>query len=319
MTGGLAEIRDLEVQIRDFITEPRISHALFKEPNRFHVLASALDAIGDSTLAIAAYDRLEDQSDDGFNYIVVYGILQILFVRADAAKHILESLDIPMPQDDFDLQEVSEVKEIRNNATGHPTRRGYRNEWRSSHAIARHSLRTKSFRMLSATPDDTKFEGFDIPELIRRQHNGIVKILKLAANRLRERETEHRMKFKDQKLKTIFVGHNISYEVEKLFEACHGSSDRKAMAAVYTQCFLETIEKFRGALTERGILPAYDALRQDIEAVEYPLRELKTYFETGTAPNELSGEIFTFFLQHKLPKLIQTAAEFDKEYEKELS
>lgn len=126
------------------------------------------------------------------------------------------------------------------------------------------------------------------------------------------------MKFKDKKLAPTFDG-QIHYYFEKLSEGCHGNSDRRAFASMHVDLLIEMVAKFRTALTERGVLPAYDNLRHEVEDTEYPLQELKKYFDGAAANtlNEKSSFIFTFFLKHQIELLSRAAAEIDADYEAE--
>lgn len=162
-------IRQLETRIRDFINHPRLQHLLLQDTPNWHVLCSALDVIGDTQLAIEAYKNLADCADDGFQYLILYGILQALFVQQDAARHVLEALEVQYPEADPD---IIYVREIRNDATGHPTKReGSRkkNIPQTSHFIARFSLQTTGFLLFTESADgNDRQTQVQIPELLIR-------------------------------------------------------------------------------------------------------------------------------------------------------
>src|SRR5439155_5472665 len=203
---------------REYINDYRLRHVLLQNEARWNVLTSSLDVIGDTELAIASYKPLNESSDTGFRYLVVYGILQVLFVQQDAAVHILESLDIPEPTTDPDIQYV---RDVRNKATGHPTKREgskKRNIPQSSHFISRISLHTAGFQLLSVIDgQDAVFTDVNIPELLRRQENGIIRLLESGVGTLRKRDEEHKMKFKDKSVAALFP-ETLSYYFEKVFE-----------------------------------------------------------------------------------------------------
>lgn len=313
-------IRDLEVRIRDLISHPRLQHALIQDLGTWNVLCSSLDVIGDTELAISSYEALPDIDDEGTRYLVVYGILQVLFVQQDAAGHILKSLTGEALESDPDLVYV---REIRNRATGHPAKRERRTNQgfpQRSHFIARFSLCTKGFHLLTTDEDGkTEFTEVEIQDLIQRQRAGVVRLLTNAARKLREREVEHRNTFKDKKLADIFP-EALDYYVGKVFEACHGDNNRRVFGCGMVDSIAKIVTQFKDALTERGILPAYNALQQDIGDVQYPLDELRAYFTGATEStlNERSSDIFAFFVRHKLHELKRVAQEFDAEYASEV-
>ncbi len=61
-----------------------------------------------------------DGFDAGNKYMYVYGTLQALIVQQDAVKNLTESLKIPYTPD----QKLKDIRDIRNDSVGHPTKRG---------------------------------------------------------------------------------------------------------------------------------------------------------------------------------------------------
>jgi hypothetical protein len=120
-------VRELETRVRDCINRPRVHHALYSNDSKgFFVVCSALDAIGDTVLAIDAYPGLQEAAGYGERYLRLYGLLQAFFIQQDAARHILETLGLAFTGWGDDL---GYVREIRNSAGGHPTRREARPKW----------------------------------------------------------------------------------------------------------------------------------------------------------------------------------------------
>lgn len=70
----------LEQQIRGFINNPRKKYALLQDTAAWNMLCSCLDLIGDTELAIAVYDQAQHPESEGGKYLLVYGILQTLFL-----------------------------------------------------------------------------------------------------------------------------------------------------------------------------------------------------------------------------------------------
>ncbi|MCZ6751542.1 MAG: hypothetical protein O7E51_06915 [Acidobacteria bacterium] len=316
MSEELELIRNLEIEIRDFITEDWIRHSLAQDLASWNVLLSSLDVIGDTTLAIGAYEQLSGENNSGLLYLYHYGILQILFVQQDATENILKSLSINVPEADKDWRYVSD---IRNRAVGHPTRTDRRkkgNVPQASHHISRMSLYKGGFKLLSVSGfGKNEFVDVSVLELIAKQKLGVVRLLQMAVETLRKREMEHRRKFRDKPLSAIIL-QTTSHAIEKLFEGCHRSNEDRAFAALNADYLLEIIGKFEAAFIERDILPVNHAIDEQIQEVKYPIEELKKFFD-GTAAstlNEKSSYIFAFFVRAKMADLASLAKEIDDKF-----
>jgi hypothetical protein len=314
-------VRDLETAIRDYVTDARFNYALYHgDPKTFHVVCSALDVIGDTTMAINAYVAMGDSGDYGVRYLHLYGVLQALIIQQDAVKHIIEALKLSLA-DDADL---TNIRNIRNMATGHPSmREKNRNpqKLQSSHAISRPSLRKESFTLFTYFEDgSTPMDPIMVLDLIKAQEHGIVARLQAALVELRRREVEHRMRYRDKKLADLFPS-TLSYCFEKCYEGCRedDNNGRRTFGHLHIQQLQEILSKLRAELAEREIVPAYRGAEIDLEDTQYPLSELAK-FMTGAVDNTLnakSANIFVFFLQHQFEKLRKMAQDFDEEYQKD--
>jgi hypothetical protein len=109
-------------RIRDIVNTPRRRYALMENRQRWLQLCSAMDAIGDTQLAVRAYldQPMKEVESDGWSYLVVYGILQVLYVQQDAAKMLAGCLKLPFELPD----ELVNIREIRNDSIGHAAGRG---------------------------------------------------------------------------------------------------------------------------------------------------------------------------------------------------
>src|SRR6266496_2067880 len=85
-------IQNLLTFIRDFIQHPRRLDPLLKNKPAWNMLASAMDVISDTEWAIATFESL-DVSDKGMLYLVIYGLLQALYVQQDALENLVRALD----------------------------------------------------------------------------------------------------------------------------------------------------------------------------------------------------------------------------------
>lgn len=136
-------IPEKERRIRELINEPRRQAQLTKDSTRWNSLCSALDVIGDAELALDAYLAWSPVCGPGQRYIIVYGVLQVLCVEQDAAKHVGEVLSHPikLPTD------IQKIREIRAASIGHPISRRRDNSFRSSF-IRRRDLTQMDFSLM---------------------------------------------------------------------------------------------------------------------------------------------------------------------------
>lgn len=117
----MATIGKLISQIRCLTNNPWVKYVLMQDMVRWHMLCSSLDVIGDIECAISFYDQQSHLFEcDGSRYILIYGILQGLVVQQDAVSNLCEALGIC-----YDIDpELKNIREIRNDSIGHPTKRG---------------------------------------------------------------------------------------------------------------------------------------------------------------------------------------------------
>ncbi len=316
------KVRDLETEVREYINEPRIHHGLYRNDLKaFNVVCSSLDVIGDTTMAIDSYGGLEEPGDFGVSYLMLYGLLQAFFIQQDAAEHILEALGITCAAS---RENLLYIREIRNMASGHPTKREgkpKKNIPPSSHGITRCTLHLKGFALLSyPATGDVEITDVSVTELIEKQESGIAAILEAALEQLRKREEEHRMKFRDHKLAALFHD-QIEYYIEKCYEGCRSDDEngRRSFALVNVELLADILSKFRADLTEREVLPSHSHVEMELADADYPLCEFGKFLRGDAAStlNEKSARIFVFYLQHQFRKLRQYAQDIDKGYMEE--
>ena len=154
----MPSVAELEQEIREFINAPRSQHALLQDAASWNCLCSSLDTIGDTEFAIAAYGASPKPNSEGATYLLVYGILQALFIQQDAVDNMCKALQIDYVID----PSLKEVREIRNDSIGHPTKRGS-GKGNAYNFITRSSLTTAGFTLMATYPDGC-IPGLSLPE-----------------------------------------------------------------------------------------------------------------------------------------------------------
>jgi predicted HTH domain antitoxin len=239
-------------------------------------------------------------------------------LQQDAVINLCESLKIPATIDNY--PKLKEIREIRNESIGHPTKRNRgKGQTISSNFISRLSLSFGGFELYSSYSNGkSDKKNVSIPKLIADQRKYISDILTSMILKLKEEEMNHKMKYRNEKLVSIFSS-TLDYHFEKVFESIFKSKSA-SFGEINLQQIDKTLDAFREALEKRGIeLETYDSINYVYELIDYPLNELKDFFHNlksgmETNINEKTAYIFTFFLNKQVSELRQMAQEIDEEY-----
>ena len=161
-------------KIRDLINEPQNHTALSKDKSKFAMLCSCLDTIGDTDRCLEAFITADiDKLDKNHQYVYIYGTLQAFVVQQDAVRHLLDSLNISYQLN----QSLMDIRDIRNRATGHPTKTGT-DTGDVFNFIPRNTIGNQGFQLNTYYLDKSKLEfkyaPVNIPDLIATQR-GILK------------------------------------------------------------------------------------------------------------------------------------------------
>ena len=310
----MSGITELEGQIRELINAPRKHRAVSEDPRAYDKLCSCLDVIGDTELAFCAHQEMADEPAPGSSYILAYGLLQALFLQQDAVRHLCEALQLPWEPDPL----LTEIRELRNDAVGHPTnRRG----GESFSYISRPSIAKSGFQLMTVEPGTARppiLRSFSFRSLLDTQRAQLKKALAALLEALRKEEMGHRAQYRDQKLLALFPP-KLSYWFEKVYGAARGSAVSE-VGEIHLSMIREVVEGFKAALEKREIAGAYSRVEDQLERLEYPLAQLSEYFAAQGRGrlNANDAEVFTFFLQHGMSGLKGMAAELDEEYASEL-
>lgn len=275
------------------------------------MLCSSLDAIGDAELALDAYGAMTWPSDPGARYIAVYGVLQILFVQQDAVANLAQSLDIDYEPDPTLL----EIREVRNDSVGHPTKRGG-GKGKSYNFISRISMKHDGFTLLTNYSDERPdtFREISIPDLIRDQRSVLRDVLSRVDDHLTQEEMAHVEKFKGKLLQDVFPG-TFRYHISKVGESIYGARPIE-MCLVDLGVIEKTLVDFRALLSERGEAGAYQSVEQALDLLDYPIAKLRSFLE-GTAEAHFGKEdayIYFAFMSDRFDELVHMAEELDEPY-----
>ena len=313
----MTEIERFVSEIRDKINEPRKQHALLQDHALWMMLCSSLDVIEDTDCGLEAFLTTDVHNlNDGNKYVYVYGTLQVLFVQQDAVEHFRQALGMEYNLACDDKSVLMEIRNIRNNSIGHPTKSD-RQTPIAFNFISRITIGNQGFTLATAYDDGTHtcHKDVNIPNLIAKQRAVLSGVLRDAIETLRREAMEHQQRFAGKKLADAFPPTLDNYW-GKIFEETSRKYGIAKLGGANVDCILGCIERFKTELAERGILGAYEGLTYNLELADYPLQELRKYFHSPdkTHINEKDAYIFADFAKRQVQVLLESAEELDEEY-----
>jgi hypothetical protein len=321
-----ASVQDLLTYVRDFIQHPRRIDPLLKNKPGWNMLASAMDVVSDTEWAIRTFEDL-DVSDKGILYLVIYGLLQAMYVQQDGLESMVRAFTGDDSYKIYQEPEAEFIRRVRHDAVGHPTkqggikpRNGHPGEQISYH-IVQHSMGTKGFTLLRASNlTGTSFIDVSIQDLIGKNRALAVRVLTRTKMQLETIEMEHRNSFKGEKLADFFPS-QIRYYFEKIFSAIHSASyNNRPMGEIGLKMVVDALSGFRAALANRGILNDSSHYYYELDRADYALTELHNYFKgRGLLTDPRAALIFVHFAKDKMNYLRRVAEELDEEYQEDIS
>jgi len=297
--GNTVTVIELVQVVRNRVNEPRFHGKLQGKTKAYGQACSSMDMLGDSTMAIEAHGRMQAK-DVGEQYLLLYGLLQAMFVEQDAALHLCKALDHPASLDDY--EQLRQIRDIRNCSVGHPTEQGKEKE-RWFHFITQSSLSKDGFDLNSVNADGRRSaRQVSIGQLLENQASGVSSILELLLKTLAEEEEAHHAKFRDKPLKPL-IGGSLNYALEKLGEPTYGNGT-KAQARWGLDAIQTALGEFQAALEERE-LGHLDSVTHALQKLEYPFKKLSDYLDSateGVIDND-TAYIFVEFIGARLDEL----------------
>ena len=309
------EIYSLVRKVRDFINDPRIKAELLKDKPLFYQLCSCMDMVADSQLAIDAFGNTHNESPSkGRVYLEIFGLLQAMYVQQDAAKNLGESLRFTIEE----YPRLHEIREIRNNAAGHPTKRRPKpsappNSW---NFIIQHSLSYDHFEILCwHSPTGHTTITVHTQEIIEDQQKYIAEILEKTFSEIKRRDDEYKTKFKMKKIRDTLPD-TMDYMCEKMSSAINHMSELN-LGKFGATSLQNSLARFEDELKERSIaIDTYPGIQITFTDLQYPLEKLQKYFSGSTSLDKEAAHIFVDFVKTNLNDLRKMADELDEEFAK---
>jgi hypothetical protein len=260
---GMSRLNELRSAIRDFVQHPRRRDALASNTPEWNAIASAFDTIADTDTVIATYKAMPARRHDtGRLYLMIYGLLQALYVQEDAVESLVRGFS-PSANPKYKIEnepEAARIRVARNKAIGHPTRHGDANSnntpgVQTSYHISQFSMSKRGFDLMTSYADGSHtFEYINLSDLIESNAGMLERVLTKLIADLETTEMEHRKQFRDDKLFSIFPT-TLDYYFEKIYVGARKQvGDDAILAKGVLEIIAAAVFKFRAALTQRGLL-----------------------------------------------------------------
>jgi hypothetical protein len=305
-------IENLLSQIYQYINTQRYQSELLSNIDIWNQICSSLWVLEDSLFSINDYVKSEFPDSDGLKYIFLYGILQALFIQQDAVAHLAEAFEIDIGGRS---ESLTQIREIRNAAIGHPTKRNHRKK-KYFNYISRISMSKYFFTLQVAskdTPDD--FKNINIEELINSQLTEIKELLIMINDELSNRDKTHKMEFKDELLVANFDG-NLHYQFEKIFSGIFNTAqNHRAFGLSMLHSVKSVYKAFQSQLEDRGELKGNTSLQYELENYFHAIARLEEFFESKDSElSEKDARIYAYYLREEHKYFHEIASEIDEEY-----
>ena len=322
-TDATPTVEGLVAQIRDIVNRCEVHYRASRDFATFAKLCTCMDTIEDAELAIDAFQM--DPRDDraGHNYLMVYGLFQAYVIQQDAVLHMCdalrEALGGPFAHHRGDDPDLDEVRALRVEIVGHPTRTFEGKQPPSYHSISRPQMAPEGLQLMSEYPhgERRKFRPVFFRETTEKQARGITAILQAVLDELKDWQNAERAKHRGSELTSLFPE-----GYEDLFAEMQGSilgksprsTGESSVAAVR-----ETMAGYEAELRRRGLaIEAYPGVKHAFEDLRHPVSVLCAFFaEAPPCADECAAkraQVMTYFVEDRVAELRDMAREIDADY-----
>ena len=164
-------ISQIEQEIRDLVNDEPKRAQIETVPGSWGMLVSSLDIIGDTEQSFESYENQSEPGTVGEKYLVIYGVLQSLFIQQDAVSNLFAALGIAHAESPH----LKAIREIRNHSSGHPTeirRKVGGTPFRIFNHIQRFGLTIRIFKLgMFNENGDLTMHDIDLPKLVGQQQD----------------------------------------------------------------------------------------------------------------------------------------------------
>jgi len=310
-----SSIEEKMQRIRELVNDPWKREVIFSDKVKWDKVCSSMDVLEDAQLAINSYFELNDSdfSDEGKRYLYLYGLLQAFFLQQDAINHLYQALFGKVIKWKRDYPDLYTIRELRNDAVGHPTSRNNDN---SFHYIARASLSKQSFKLASYYPKRSEsfyYRTINLYDLKQKQENDLCNILEKVIALLEGEIQKHKGRFKNMKIVSL-IPNDLNYIIEKLYEGIYSNYP---LAKMNFERLKKSYERIKDEIIKRyQTLDALSGVKYNTEDIDYILSRFEAWIKENKLYKNKDAEIFLYAFEHKFSEFKEILEEIDDEFQK---
>lgn len=303
------QIQAKTTEIRDLVNNPWKRAILFKDKKNWRMLCACMDCIEETQLAIDSFFKLPNFSADEGGYLYLYGLLQACFLQQDAVSNLHMVLCGQGIDWKNSYSTLYEVRELRNDAIGHPTNRGKQ----SFHFIPRNNIRRDSFQIWSfgdVFPHGCREQNILFEKVRQIQEEVISKVLGGILSKLQMDLKHHKQEFSEKSLCRLID--SIKFDISKIREGI--DSGYEIVSANVKQLW-NSCEQIKKGLSERygdiGELPEGEYL---VDKIDYLLSRINNWLSDGNLCGNKDAGVFMDAFEYNFDKLKEILSEADEEF-----
>ena len=306
----MSNIIDLCNTLNKAIHEP-LYHNFYNIPNelRYNQTFTSIDLIEDSQIAIEEFERAELLEKQARNTLLIYGLLQSLFLQQDGLYHLYKCVvDENISQTDFfdSFSFDKDIREVRNDIAGHPTNR--RNS--EFYFIAKGSISKDRFIYAGYTPTFRKVE-VDLKTFITKQSEFTINVLQTVQENILKKIEMKKGEHKNKSLEEMIIGADRNIQLifrgirdeERSFQGEWGISGLK-----------DVIDEIRKELNTRYNENLPSGISEAFRLIDYIIHRFNQWGTEKTLLGNDDAEIFLDSLEKQLKELQVMLLEIDEKF-----
>lgn len=269
---------------------------------------AAMDTLEDTEYAITSYSNDDIKSDQGKEYLRIYGLFQAIFMQQDAVRNLAEGFQLQGINISEDA-DAAKVREVRNKYFGHHK---YKREGMTTyHGISR--MTVGGNYITAWTYPNFSTEEINLREAIATNREYIVKALDRIFSNMSKKKIEYIKSLEDE-----LSEDGQGYAFEKLYSWVYGdTADRAAMTSFSLKTIRGCIDKLEQGLRERyDDISSLGDSERTIAKARYALNELDELYANNLngVKGNFNAEILADSLSVSFEDLIDVAREINAEF-----
>jgi hypothetical protein len=297
--------------IRKYVNEPVIRKSILNDRIKWKKACACLDVIDSTQVSIDSYFQFSKSTHDysGDCNLMLYGLLQAYFVQQDAMDNLSNVLFNRSIDWKKDYYEMYLIRELRNDAIGHPTNR---NNGKSFHYIkicSRHQ-----FELFSENNSDDLYSVriVNLIEVNANYEETALNVLNIVREALCDQLKNHRLKFVGDKLAHL-VPDNLSYMISKIRL---GIIKNAEIGGFYFKHLKDEYEKIKQGLTNRYItIDASPEVNEQVKKIDYIFSRMQGWMSECHIYKNPDADIFLDGLFDRLMEFKELLIQIDESFE----